>query len=62
VRLSITMDQDLVEEIDAVTSNRSAFLAEASRAELARRKFGKIPVYGTAAGREEQIGGLRKIT
>ena len=30
-RFNITMDEDLVEEIDSVTKNRSAFLAEAAR-------------------------------
>lgn len=32
--LSITLDEDLIERIDAVASNRSAFLAEAARARL----------------------------
>jgi len=34
-RLSITLDEDLVQAIDAVAPNRSAFLAEAARARLA---------------------------
>jgi len=31
------LDEALIEEIDAVTRHRSAFLAAAARAELARR-------------------------
>ena len=37
VRLNITMDEGLVAAIDRVASNRSSFLAEAARAELASR-------------------------
>ena len=37
-RVNITMDESLLEEIDAVADNRSRFLAEAARAELARRR------------------------
>ena len=37
LRFSVTLDENLVERIDAVTSNRSAFLADAARAELRRR-------------------------
>ena len=33
-RFNITMDEDLVEEIDSVTKNRSAFLAGAARKAL----------------------------
>lgn len=36
-RVNVTLDEALLEEIDAVTDNRSRFLAEAARAELARR-------------------------
>lgn len=36
-RINITLDEGLIEEIDAITSNRSGFLAEAARLELARR-------------------------
>ncbi len=38
VRINVTMDSALIEEIDSVARNRSGFLAEAARAELARRK------------------------
>jgi len=37
-RFNITMDENLVARIDAVASNRSAFLADAARAELRRRQ------------------------
>lgn len=37
-RVNITIDMGLLEEIDAVADNRSRFLAEAARAELARRR------------------------
>ncbi len=37
VRLNVTLDENLVERIDAVASNRSAFLAAAARSELAKR-------------------------
>jgi predicted RNase H-like HicB family nuclease len=37
-RISITLDDALLDEIDAVGSNRSRFLNEAARAELARRR------------------------
>jgi predicted RNase H-like HicB family nuclease len=37
-RVNITMDEALLEEIDAIADNRSRFLAEAARAELARRR------------------------
>lgn len=33
-RINITLDENLIEQIDAVASNRSAFLAEAARARL----------------------------
>lgn len=36
VRLNITMDEGLIERIDRVARNRSAFLAEAARDRLAR--------------------------
>ena len=39
-RVNITMDEALLDEIDAVADNRSRFLAEAARAELARRRAG----------------------
>ena len=37
-RINISMDEGLIEEIDAAADNRSRFLAEAARAELARRR------------------------
>jgi len=37
-RVNITMDEALLDEIDAVADNRSRFLADAARAELARRR------------------------
>jgi predicted RNase H-like HicB family nuclease len=37
-RVNITIDESLLEEIDAVADNRSRFIAEAARAELARRR------------------------
>lgn len=40
LRLNVTLDENLVQRIDAVTSNRSAFLADAARAELRRRAAG----------------------
>ncbi len=39
-RVNITMDEALLEEIDQIADNRSRFLAEAARAELARRRAG----------------------
>ena len=39
-RVNITMDEGLLDEIDAVADNRSRFLADAARAELARRRVG----------------------
>jgi len=38
-RINITMDEGLLDEIDQVATNRSGFLADAARAELARRRF-----------------------
>ena len=37
-RVNVTLDEALLEEIDEVADNRSRFLAEAARAELARRR------------------------
>jgi len=37
-RVNITMDEGLLDEIDTIADNRSRFLAEAARAELARRR------------------------
>lgn len=37
-RYQVTLPEDLVADIDAVAPNRSGFLADAARAELARRK------------------------
>ncbi|MFN3077905.1 MAG: HicB family protein, partial [Alphaproteobacteria bacterium] len=34
VRLNITMDRDLVAEIDRLTNNRSAWLADAARQKI----------------------------
>lgn len=36
-RVNVTLDEALLEEIDEIATNRSRFLAEAARAELARR-------------------------
>lgn len=38
VRTNITIEQGLLDLIDAVAPNRSAFFSEAARAELARRR------------------------
>lgn len=35
-RINITLDENLIEEIDAISSNRSGFLAEAAREKMAR--------------------------
>lgn len=37
-RINITLDEGLLADIDSVTDNRSRFLAESARAELARRR------------------------
>ncbi|MGO8953237.1 MAG: hypothetical protein ACLQF2_07850, partial [Rhodomicrobium sp.] len=37
-RVNVTLDEALLEEIDRISNNRSGFLAEAARAELARRR------------------------
>ena len=37
VRINVTMDERLIAEIDAITSNRSAFLAKAARKALTGR-------------------------
>jgi predicted RNase H-like HicB family nuclease len=39
-RVNITMDEALLDEIDSIADNRSRFLAEAARAEIARRRAG----------------------
>lgn len=39
-RVNVTLDEALLEEIDSIAKNRSRFLAEAARAELARRTAG----------------------
>lgn len=39
-RVNVTLDEALLEEIDDIAENRSRFLAEAARAELARRTAG----------------------
>jgi hypothetical protein len=39
-RVNVTLDEALLEAIDEVADNRSRFLAEAARAELARRSAG----------------------
>lgn len=36
-RVNVTLDESLLAEIDEIAENRSRFLAEAARAELARR-------------------------
>jgi len=41
VRTNITVDESLLQAIDAVVPNRSAFFAEAARNELARRRAGR---------------------
>ena len=40
-RINITLDEALIDQIDAVAGNRSGFLTEAARAELARRRPGR---------------------
>lgn len=48
VRVNITMDSNLLDRIDAETTNRSAFLAEGARLLLAREAgTGKIPIRNT---------------
>jgi len=37
-RISVTMDESLLNEIDGISDNRSGFLAAAARAELVRRR------------------------
>jgi predicted RNase H-like HicB family nuclease len=37
-RVNISIDEGLLDEIDAIADNRSRFLSEAARAELARRR------------------------
>ena len=37
-RVNVTLDEALLEEIDQISNNRSGFLADAARAELARRR------------------------
>ncbi|CCG42167.1 type II toxin-antitoxin system HicB family antitoxin [Magnetospirillum molischianum] len=37
-RINVTLDESLIEEIDAIAPNRSGFLADAARAELIRRR------------------------
>lgn len=37
-RINVTLDANLIAQIDAASSNRSAFLSEAARAELRRRR------------------------
>ncbi|HYC06259.1 MAG TPA: type II toxin-antitoxin system HicB family antitoxin [Azospirillaceae bacterium] len=37
-RFNVTLDENLVAQIDSLTGNRSAFLADAARAELRRRQ------------------------
>ena len=37
-RINITLDSAVISQIDAVSANRSAFLQEAARAELRRRR------------------------
>lgn len=37
-RINITLDEALIEEIDAISQNRSGFLADAARAEIVRRR------------------------
>lgn len=38
VRINVTLDEGLVKMIDAVSANRSAFLADAAREALSRRR------------------------
>lgn len=38
VRINVTMDENLLEQIDAVSKNRSGFLAQAAREKLSRGK------------------------
>ncbi len=37
-RVNVTIDEGLLSEIDTISNNRSGFLAQAARAEIARRK------------------------
>jgi len=37
-QITVTLDESLLEEIDAISDNRSAFLTQAALAELARRR------------------------
>lgn len=37
-RVNVTLDEGLLSEIDTISNNRSGFLAQAARAEIARRK------------------------
>lgn len=39
-RVNVTLDEALLDEIDAASGNRSRFLSDAARAELARRSAG----------------------
>ncbi|MEG6507557.1 type II toxin-antitoxin system HicB family antitoxin [Methyloligella sp. 2.7D] len=39
-RVNVTLDEALLDEIDAASENRSRFLSDAARAELARRSAG----------------------
>ena len=41
-RVNVTLDEALLGEIDEVADNRSRFLAEAARAELAQRTLARI--------------------
>lgn len=42
-RTNITIEEGLLERIDAITSNRSAFFTDAARNELARRRSSRTP-------------------
>ncbi len=56
-RINITLDPRLTEEIDTVSANRSAFIAEACRAELARRnrRHSTGPVKSSAQARAKPV-------
>lgn len=55
VRLNITMDEGLVASIDRVAKNRSAFLAEAAREALARRRAEDMAAVRDQAARKREL-------
>jgi predicted RNase H-like HicB family nuclease len=55
VRVNISIDAGLLEEIDAVSSNRSAFLADAARVRLGRNPDAGVPVRNTMASASSHL-------